>query len=80
LQYEREKKKVPNEKGTNQFSGVKAQNEQQPISTADKLAQQHGVSRETIKRDAEFTRGLDKLAKVLPEIKEAKNQKLKMNL
>jgi response regulator of citrate/malate metabolism len=58
LQYEREKKKVTNEKGVNQHSEVEGQNVQQP-STADKLAEQHGVSRGTIKRDAEYARVID---------------------
>lgn len=37
-------------------NGKLAQNEQ--VSTAEKLAEEYGVSRETIKRDAEFAKGI----------------------
>jgi hypothetical protein len=48
-------------------AGIKlAQSE--PISTADKLAAQHGVSRETIKRDGQFASAVEKLSAVKPDI------------
>ncbi len=67
LQYEREKAKHG---GDRKSEESKAQNEQL-IPTADRLAQQHGVSRETIKRDAEFTKAVDEVVKnTAPEVKQ----------
>jgi hypothetical protein len=63
MQYEREKKKVSNEKGNNQFAKVTHQNDAQPNEskhpTASRLAEQHGVSRPTIERDAIFSKAID---------------------
>ena len=59
LHYEREKVKVKF-KG-NQHS-AKPQNEVHQV-TAEKLAQQHKVSKPTIERDAQFARAVDKVAK-----------------
>jgi len=66
--YELEKQKVSNASGNNQFV-VKVQNVPQP-DTAEKLAIEYDVSDKTIKRDAEFTRGIDAIESVKPEIKE----------
>lgn len=56
-------------KGTtvNQYSAV-SQNVQQ--HTHEKLATEYDVSPKTIQRDAEFTRGIDAIESVSPEIKE----------
>lgn len=69
LQYQREKKKVGEHKGNQHTEMEIAQNE--PIPTADRLAQQHGVSRETIKRDAEFSEAVNTIVKnTAPEVKQ----------
>lgn len=69
LQYQREKKRVSNESGINQHSEVKAQNELQP-TTAEKLATQHNVSRETIKRDEQYAKAVDTIVEnTKPEVK-----------
>lgn len=46
-----------------------AQNE--PLKTAEKLAEQYGVSRETIKRDGQFAAAVDKAKAVVPDIEQA---------
>ena len=54
-EYELTRKLIPpNPEGRNQYSEVKAQSEPQPKSTAEKLAEEHGVSRETVKRSADL--------------------------
>jgi len=60
-QYDREKKKVSNEKGSNQFSEVKGNNCPQP-TTAQRLATQHNVSERTIKDNATYSKGVDIIA------------------
>lgn len=81
LQYQREKAKHG---GDRKSEESKAQNEQmilhadkqiipeKPIiSTAERLAQQHGVSRETIKRDAEFAEAINTIVEnTAPEVKQ----------
>lgn len=70
LQYEREKKKIPNEQGINQFSEVEGKNCTQP-KTAERLAEQHNVSPRTIKNDAEFTRAVDTITQnTTPQVKQ----------
>ncbi len=67
LQYEREKSKHG---GDRKSEESKAQNEPL-ISTADKLAEQHGVSRETIKRDAEYANAVNTIVQhTTPEVKD----------
>jgi N6-adenosine-specific RNA methylase IME4 len=67
LQYKREKKKN-NGFEDRDLSG--AQNEQRK-TTAEKLAEQHKVSRETIKRDELFTDAVDTIVKnTSPEVKQ----------
>ena len=67
LQYQREKVK----QGTNNqyVQSEKAQNE--PLqSTAEKLATQHNVSRETIKRDEQYAKAVDTITEnTTPEVK-----------
>jgi ParB family chromosome partitioning protein len=70
LQYQREKKKVSNEKGVNQFSEVRGNNCTQP-KTAERLAEQHNVSPRTIKNDAEYTKAVDEVvSNTAPEVKQ----------
>lgn len=67
LQYQREKAKHG---GDRKSEESKAQNEPL-ISTADKLAEQHGVSRETIKRDAEYANAVNTIVQhTAPEVKD----------
>jgi N6-adenosine-specific RNA methylase IME4 len=66
--YKGEKKQVGEHKG-NQYNNLEiAQNE--PIPTADIIAKQNNVSRETVKRAEKFADGVDKIATVNPELKE----------
>lgn len=58
MQYEREKSKI----SKNQYTSAEAQNELQQ-TTAEKLAKQHKVEKSTIKRDAQFSRAVDNVAK-----------------
>lgn len=62
LQYEREKKKVTNSGGKNQHTELSVQNDHQ-AKTAEKLARQHKVAAPTIRRDAQFARAVDTVAK-----------------
>jgi N6-adenosine-specific RNA methylase IME4 len=68
LQYEREKKKVGEHKGNQHSNLEKPQNE--VIPTAEKLAEQHKVSKATIERDAAFTKAVDTIvSNTTPEVK-----------
>lgn len=61
--YENEKLKITNKAGSNQFKKEAGdQNDPQP-TTSEKLAKEYGVSAPTIKRDADFAKGVD----LLPE-------------
>jgi site-specific DNA-methyltransferase (adenine-specific)/modification methylase len=61
--YENEKLKITNKSGSNQFKKeLEGQNVPQP-TTSEKLAEEYGVSDKTIKRDADFAKGVD----LLPE-------------
>jgi hypothetical protein len=55
-----EKKAVPNPDGVNQYSEVVPQSEGQP-ETAERLAEEYGVSPKTIERDAAFADAVDTL-------------------
>lgn len=57
-------------KGNQYHQTAKAQNEPKQ-NTADKLATEYGISRETIKRDARYSLGLDKLGRVNGGLKRA---------
>ena len=67
-EYELEKKLTPNSHGTNQYSEVKAQNEPQPKSTAEKLAEEHGISRETVKRSADLYKAVEAVKEIAPDV------------
>jgi phage N-6-adenine-methyltransferase len=70
MQYEREKKKVPNEQGLNQFSKVGGKSCTQP-KTDERLAERYNVSPRTIKNDAKFTRAVDTIVQnTAPEVKQ----------
>jgi hypothetical protein len=58
--YNRLKKSVPNQDGRNQHTEVNRQNDGQP-NTAERLAQQHGVTSKTIKRDGQFAEAVEML-------------------
>jgi hypothetical protein len=58
--YNSRKLAVPNQTGANQYSEVKAQNEQRP-TTAESISAETGVSRATVKRDAKFAEAVEKL-------------------
>lgn len=62
VRYENEKKKV----GTNRFTNDRG-DKMSPLKTSEKLAEEYNVSEKTIKRDAQFSRGLDLISKVAPE-------------
>jgi N6-adenosine-specific RNA methylase IME4 len=57
-------KKAQGGTGANQHKQQKAQSE----PTADRLSKQHGVSRETIKRDGKFAAAVDRLSSVSPDL------------
>ena len=58
--YNSRKLAVPNQAGANQYTEVKAQNEQRP-TTAESISAETGVSRETVQRDAKFAEAVEKL-------------------
>ncbi len=58
--YNSRKPAVTSQTGANQYSEVKAQNEQRP-TTAESISAEAGVSRETVKRDAKFAQAGEKL-------------------
>ena len=67
--YSQEKKSVTNASGVNQFSKVDGgQNVPQP-KTAERLAKQYGVTDRTIKRDEQFSKGVDNISRYQPELK-----------
>jgi len=67
VRYENEKLKVTNSSGVNQFNKeVEDQNDPHP-KTAEKLADEYNVSEPTIKRDANFSKGVDTISKAKPE-------------
>ena len=67
--YTQEKKIVTNASGVNQFSKVDGgQNVPQP-KTAERLAKQYGVTDRTIKRDEQFSKGVDNISRYQPELK-----------
>lgn len=67
-QYEAEKQV----QGTNnQYVGKSEKAQKEPFqSTACRIASEHGVGRETIKRDAKFARAVDAIAETAPDIKD----------
>jgi len=71
VHYHMEKKVVGNMTGRNQFKEELAQNEPIPQrqSTADKLAVQYNVSRNTIKRDAQLANALSAIGEASPDVK-----------
>ncbi len=77
-QYDAEKMSVSNTEGINQYSEVAGQNVRQPKSrreqrdgTAGKVGKEHGVNGRTIRRDSEFSGGLDAAEEASPGIREA---------
>lgn len=65
-QYEAEKMAIPNAEGRNQHSEVGGQNVRQPPQrreqrdgTAGRIGKQYGVNGRTIRRDAEYAKGVD---------------------
>ena len=80
LQYNREKAKSPGapvgngnaEKQCPDFQDIVLEKPVAPKRTADRLAEQHKVSRDTIERDGKFAESLDTIANVAgPAIKDA---------
>jgi predicted nucleic acid-binding protein len=71
-QQHQEKKKATNPDGYNQHIEVEPQNEAQPLGkTASRLAKQHGVSKATIERDANYAEAVDAIiAATAPEIQQ----------
>ena len=72
MHYNADKRIVTNAAGRNQHSGeVEAQNGPQPrgLSTAEKLARQYSVSRNTIKRDAQVAEVISAIGLESPEAK-----------
>lgn len=61
-QYEAQKLAVSNSKGANQYTEkeVGAQNGHQPkMKTAEAIAKEHGIGRESVKRAEKFSKGVD---------------------
>jgi len=70
LQYQREKKKIGAPENNRNAEKQLPQNEE-VVSTAQKLATQHNVSKATIERDAEYTKAVDVIvANTVPEVKQ----------
>jgi hypothetical protein len=73
-QQRQKKQKVANPDGIGGKSGkiVKPQNEvQQSLTTSDKIAKQHGVSKATIERDADYAKAVDAIvAATAPEVQQ----------
>jgi hypothetical protein len=71
-QYQHEKQKLTNPVGNNQHIEVIPQNEGQPLDhTAVRIAKQHGVSKATIERDADYGKAVDAIvAATAPEIQQ----------
>jgi hypothetical protein len=71
-QQHQEKKKTTNPDGHNQHIEVEPQNEAQPLGkTASRLAKQHGVSKATIERDADYAQAVDAIvAATAPEVQQ----------
>lgn len=66
--YRSEKKKL-SERGNQYTESAKAQNGQKQ-TTAEKVGEQHGVSRNTVKRSEKFADGIDRIGEIAPEIKQ----------
>jgi hypothetical protein len=71
-QQHQEKKKATNPDGHNQHIEVEPQNEAQPLEkTATRFAKQHGVSKATIERDANYAEAVDAIvAATAPEVQQ----------
>jgi hypothetical protein len=71
-QQHQEKQMITNPDGNNQYIEVEPQNEAQPLKkTATRLAKQHGVSKATIERDAEYAKAVDAIvAATAPEVQQ----------
>ena len=72
LHYNTDKRRDGNPNGRNQYSEELAQNGQvpQPKSTASKLAEQYGVSRNTIRRDAQVSTAICAIGEISPYAKQ----------
>lgn len=72
-QYEAQKMTTTNVNGHNQHTTreVKAQNGPQPTSTAELVAKEHGIGRNTVKRAAKFSKGVDAAEKIESGAREA---------
>jgi hypothetical protein len=74
MQQQQEKQRVTNPDGIGGKSGkiVKPQNEvQQSITTSDKVAKQHGVSKATIERDVDYAKAVNSIvAATAPEVQQ----------
>ena len=71
LHYNADKRIVTNMVGKNQYSEVVAQSGPQPKEphTANRLAEQYNVSRNTIKRDSQFANAISAIGEISPEAK-----------
>lgn len=77
-QYEAEKMAIPNPDGINQHMEVSGQNVRQPKTrreqqdgTAGRIGKQYGVNGRTIRRDADFAKGVDTAEKAVPGVRES---------
>lgn len=72
-QYEAQKMTTTNVNGHNQHTTreVKAQNGPQPTSTAELVAKEHSIGRNTVKRAAKFSKGVDAAEKIESGAREA---------
>ena len=69
LRYNLEKKDVPNPEGVNQYDEVEDQNDPPP-TTAERLAEEYGVSAPTVKRAGQFADAVAQLKPHVPDIQQ----------
>ena len=69
LHYSADKKIITNESGKNQYSEGGAQNGHQPKKTAERLAKQYNVAKNTIRRDSKLAEGITLIGEESPEAK-----------
>ncbi|GJM64837.1 ParB N-terminal domain-containing protein [Persicobacter diffluens] len=67
--YNREKGKPGGQEGNSNFSGKVDGDNLSPSTTAEKIAEDHGVTKRTVLRDADYANGLDQIGQEDPNLK-----------
>lgn len=67
--YEEEKKPIPNEEGSNQHKEVSTQSGNKP-RTAEIIGAENNISKNTVIRNADYSKAIDNIKKEAPEIAE----------